>query len=148
MNIKVSLVAAFFLLFSTAANADDSSFANRLFEKTVALQAEPFIDRLLIAVSREKYLPDAVVQIYRNSILELMHSSRYKKAYVDAYNKTFSESELKILVDLADHPGFALYLTKGSKITELTYPTFLDLLKLSKESVSQKLTAAGYGEYK
>jgi hypothetical protein len=117
--------------------------AAQLFDATVALQAEPVVDRLLKGAARQSSMPQEAVPIYRELALELFRSAKYRQAYIEAYTKTFSTAELRTLLDLSAHPGFSLYLSKGQQITELTYPVYLELLNASRPELERRLQAAG-----
>jgi hypothetical protein len=135
------IVVLFSLAFSASANANTqkAALAGEIFDKTVALQAEPLIERMLTAMAREKKLAKEVIAIHREFQLRMFQSAEYRQAYVDAYSATYTEDELHALVDLANHPGFKIFLAKSQRITEMTYPTFVALMNKNRPELEQRL---------
>ncbi len=128
---------------SQAPTTKAEQMAEELFETTVVPMAGPVVDRLLQAAAREGQMPDAARQIYRDFALEMFRSKMYRAANVKAYVATFTEEELKTLLELSKHSGYALFLARGQRISELTYPTYAEILKEQRPLLLQRLKEAG-----
>lgn len=133
------VLLTFFVITASRADTKSAQLAGEIFDKTVALQAEPLIERLLTAMAREKKLPKEVIDIHREFQLRMFRSPEYRQSYVDAYVSAYSEAELATLVDLANHPGFKIFLAKSQRITELTYPTFVALMNKNRPELEKQL---------
>lgn len=148
MRSRSAILLVAFCISMPSTAADKQQLAAKLFDAVVMPQAEPVVDRMLMAFVREKRPPEAVVQIYRESILEVFHHPDYRRAYVTAYTQLFSEQELLGLVELGTSPSFLAYAREAGNVTSLTYPTFMQLNSVMKQKIEGRLTERGLAAWK
>ena len=148
MNVGIASLLISFSLCLPAAAADKQELAAKVFDAVVMPQAEPVVDRMLVALARENRMPEAVAKMYKETLLEVLRHPDYRKSYIAAYMRLFSEQELSGILELAKSPAFVAFSREAANITQLTYPTFVQLNAVMKQKLDARLGEQGLGEWK
>jgi len=128
--------------------ADKSQLATQLFDAIIVPQAEPLVDRMLLAMARENNPPAEVLKIYKETLLEVFRHPEYREAYISAYMRLFSEQELTQIIELSKSPAFLAFARESSNVTQLTYPTFAKINAQMKKKLETRLTEKGLSKWK
>jgi hypothetical protein len=144
-NVLLALAIVVWPLFASA--ADKQQLAARLFDAIVLPQAEPLVDRMLLAMARENNPPAEVLKIYKETLLEVFRNPEYREAYISAYTRLFSEEELAQIIDLAKSPAFLAFARESANVTQLTYPTFMKVNAELKKKLQARLAEKGLSKW-
>jgi hypothetical protein len=144
MSLSKIFVALTFAASSFSAFAvDKQQLAAQLFDTIVLPQTEPLVDRMLVAMAREKNPPAEVLKIYKETLLGVFKNPEYRQAYLSAYIRLFSEEELVQIIELAKSPAFLAFARESGNVTQLTYPTFMKVNAEMKKKLQARLAEKG-----
>lgn len=144
MNLQKIVIALALAASSLSAfAADKQQLAAKLFDAIVLPQTEPLVDRMLVAMAREKNPPTEVLKIYKETLLGVFRNPEYRQAYISAYIRLFSEEELVQIMDLAKSPAFLAFARESGNVAQLTYPAFVKVNAEMKKQLQARLAEKG-----